>query len=80
MLPHSSGEAISRTAFFISPVGLLLMGLLAIAAAYLCFEHRATARRAALTDAVGLRVHATGPPQADRIQPAAVRWRKLIDH
>ena len=41
MLPHSSGEASSKTAFFVSPVGLLLMGLLAVVGTYLWFEHRA---------------------------------------
>jgi uncharacterized membrane protein YecN with MAPEG domain len=38
---HSSGGTNSKTAFFVSPTGLVLMGLLAIAGTYLWMEHRA---------------------------------------
>lgn len=38
---HAGGHQRSKTAFFISPVGLVLLGLLAIAGTYLWTEHRA---------------------------------------
>jgi hypothetical protein len=38
---HAGSHQRSKTAFFISPVGLVLLGLLAIAGTYLWMEHRA---------------------------------------
>lgn len=38
---HHDGETSSKTAFLTSPPGLVLVGFLAIAGAYLWMEHRA---------------------------------------